>query len=208
MQFFRHAIGVGICLVLSIPVVAGTVYNFDLSNQYASGALASSVTFTSNPSNPNITVTALGYAQASGSLAYTPSALYANAGGAGLGLSDALNSNQISQRGHEFVQLNIGNLLAAAPSAGLTSLGLTISGVDPAAKDMFFIYGGSKLGATGSILGSGSSNGRVSFDLSTLISRNFTYLTVTAPSGGVLISNLTAAVGTLPVARYPRSRFV
>ena len=75
MQFFRHAIGVGICLVLSIPVVAGTVYNFDLSNQYASGALASSVTFTSNPSNPNITVTALGYAQASGSLAYTPSAL-------------------------------------------------------------------------------------------------------------------------------------
>src|SRR5689334_21744293 len=193
MQSFKSAIRVGICIVLGLPAFAGNVYNFDLANQYASGAINSAATFTVNQSNQNISVTAAGYAQQGGAGAYQSASLYENTSAAagaaaGLGLSDAANSNKISQNGHEFLQLDISNLLSAANSAGLNTVSISLSGLN-SPTDNYLLFGGSTKGSfVGStLLAYGSSNGAVNLNLSSLIAKNFDFISILSPDGGVLV---------------------
>lgn len=199
MQSFRWAIRFGICMVLGLPAFAGNVYNFDLANQYASGAINSSATFSVNQSNQNISVTAAGYAQQGGVGAYQAASLYENTSAAagaaaGLGLSDAGNSNKISQSGHAFLQLDISNLLSAASSAGLNTVGISISGVDPS-KDSFLLFGGSTKGSfVGStVLAYGNNDSTVNLNLSSLIAKNFDFISILAPDGGVVVNGIKAS---------------
>ena len=201
--------------------VAGNVYNFDLANQYASGAINSSATFSVNQSNQNISVTAAGYAQQGGAGAYNAASLYENTSAAagaaaGLGLSDAGNSNKISQSGHAFLQLDISNLLSAASSAGLNTVGISISGVDPS-KDSFLLFGGSTKGSfVGStVLAYGNNDSTVNLNLSSLIAKNFDFISILSPDGGVLVNGIkapsTASAAQFiwplpPSARIRRSR--
>jgi hypothetical protein len=200
MQPFKMAISFGICLLISVPVFAANVYNFDLANQYASGALSSSATFSISPSNQNISVTAAGYAQQGGAGAYHGASLYETTSAtpgaaAGLGLSDAANSNKISQNGHDFLQLDISHVLSAAKSAGFNTVGISISGVDAAAKDSFFLFGGSTQGSfVGStLLAYGSNDTTVNLNLSSLIAKNFDFISILAPNGGVLVNGVSAS---------------
>jgi hypothetical protein len=199
MQSFRWAIRFGICIVLGLPAFAGDVYNFDLANQYAAGAINSAATFTANQSNQNVSITAAGYAQQGGAGAYQSASLYENTSAAagaaaGLGLSDAANSNKISQNGHEFLQLDISNLLTAARSGGLNTVGISISGVD-SANDNYLLFGGSTKGSfVGStLLAYGSNNGTVNLNLSSLIAKNFDYISILSPDGGVLVDGVRAS---------------
>jgi len=199
MQSFRWAVRFGICIVLGLPAFAGNVYNFDLANQYASGAINSSATFSVNQSNQNISVTAAGYAQQGGNGAYHAASLYENTSAAagaaaGLGLSDAASSNKIAQNGHEFLQLDISNLLSAARSAGLNTVGISISGVD-SSKDNYMLFGGSTKGSfVGStLLAYGSNNGTVNLNLSSLVAKNFDFISILSPDGGVLVDGVRAS---------------
>jgi PEP-CTERM motif len=199
MQSFKSAIRFGICIVLGLPAFAGNVYNFDLANQYASGSINSSAAFTVNQSNQNISVTAAGYAQQGGAGAYQSASLYENTSAAagaaaGLGLSDAANSNKISQNGHEFLQLDISNLLSAARTAGLNTVSISLSGLD-SPKDNYLLFGGSTKGSfVGStLLAYGSSNGAVNLNLSSLIAKNFDFISILSPDGGVLVDGVRAS---------------
>jgi PEP-CTERM motif-containing protein len=199
MQSFRWAIRFGICMVLGLPAFAGNVYNFDLANQYASGAINTAAAFTVNQSNQNISITAAGYAQQGGVGAYQGASLYENTSAAagaaaGLGLNDGANSNKISQSGHAFLQLDISNLLSAASSAGLNNVGISISGVDPS-KDSFLLFGGSTKGSfVGStVLAYGNSDSTVNLNLYSLIAKNFDFISILAPDGGVLVNGIKAS---------------
>lgn len=198
MRSFRSAIRFGICIVLGLPAFAGNVYDFDLANQYASGAISGSATFSVSQSNQNISVTASGYAQQGGSGAYQAASLYENTSAvagaaAGLGLSDAANSNKISQNGHEFLQLDISNILTAARSGGLNTVGISISGMG--SNDSFFLFGGSTKGSfVGStVLAYGNNDSTVNLNLSSLIAKNFDYISILSPNGGVVVDSIRAS---------------
>jgi hypothetical protein len=199
MQSFRSGIGLGICLLLGAPAFAAGVYNLDLANQYSSGALKSSATFSTNAVNQNISVIATGYAQNGGSGAYQAVSLYektsAVAGAeAGLGLSDPTHSNQISQNGHEFVQLDISNILSTARSTGVTNLGISLTGLNGSSSGSYFLFGGSTKGSFlgSTLIGYGSNDSTINLNLTSLIAKNFDFITILSPSGGVLVSSIRA----------------
>lgn len=199
MQSFRSGVGLGICLLLGAPAFAAGVYNLDLANQYSSGVLKSSATFSTNAVNHNISVIATGYAQNGGSGAYQAVSLYektsAVAGAeAGLGLSDPTHSNQISQNGHEFVQLDISNILSTARSTGVTNLGVSLTGLNGSTSGSYFVFGGSTKGSFlgSTLIGYGSNDSTINLNLTSLIAKNFDFITILSPSGGVLVSSIRA----------------